>query len=166
MIAAPLLRERNNERMTLRIYSLLRRHSRFTDRGGVLGLIAVAVLGAVCGGCAVAPSTQESAQAATSFVVKVRLDPEGACALLAPPTRTELEQRGKATCSRALAAEELPDQTTVVSTEVAGHAAQVRLAGQVLFLARFDEGWRIVAAGCQRAGDDSAEPYECAIKGR
>ena len=51
------------------------------------------------------------------------------------------------------------------SVAVAGHAAQVVSDGQAIFLARFDQGWLVTAAGCERESDDQATPYLCAVKG-
>jgi hypothetical protein len=48
--------------------------------------------------------------------------------------------------------------------EVAGESAQVRLDGQVIFLAHFPDGWRVTAAGCVREDPDPAVPYECEVQ--
>ncbi len=40
----------------------------------------------------------------------------------------------------------------------------MRLAGQVVFLARFPQGWLVTAAGCHRTDPDPAEPYECEVE--
>ena len=48
---------------------------------------------------------------------------------------------------------------------VAGHSAQVRYSGDTVFLARFDDGWRVTAAGCRRVSTDPAVPYDCAVDG-
>ena len=33
------------------------------------------------------------------------------------------------------------------------------MSGDTIFLALFDEGWRVTAAGCERASTDPQEPY-------
>ena len=38
----------------------------------------------------------------------------------------------------------------------------MRLDKDTLFLARFDQGWRVTAAGCTPHGD---LPYDCTVKG-
>ncbi len=43
-----------------------------------------------------------------------------------------------------------------------GDNAQARLAGGALFLAEFDTGWRVTAAGCTFVSDD--RPYDCAVR--
>ncbi|WP_203045049.1 hypothetical protein [Pimelobacter simplex] len=49
-----------------------------------------------------------------------------------------------------------------IETEVYATAAQVRTGTDTVFLGRFDDGWRVVAAGCAASGD---APYECAVEG-
>ena len=51
------------------------------------------------------------------------------------------------------------------SVTVAGHSAQVRYADDTVFLARFDDGWRVTAAGCERVSSDDAVPYDCVVDG-
>jgi hypothetical protein len=81
------------------------------------------------------------------------------CALLAPTALTSLEQGGP--CS-----DELPRLPlhggAVRSVQVWGSDAQVRLAGDTVFLDRTGAGWRVVAAGCRPRGD---APYECEVEG-
>ena len=48
--------------------------------------------------------------------------------------------------------------------DVYGRDAMVRWGGSTLFLARFDDGWRVTAAGCAPRGEDL--PYDCAVEGR
>lgn len=65
-------------------------------------------------------------------------------------------------CADALLEEDLPAAGNDPVPEVFGTAAQVRSDGETLFLGRFDDGWRVTAAGCAAAGD---RPYECAVQG-
>ena len=51
----------------------------------------------------------------------------------------------------------------VTAVEVWGDSAQVRFAGDTLFLARFDDGWHVRAAGCQPQAADV--PYSCQVEG-
>src|SRR5699024_1334103 len=130
------------------------------------GLLALASLWLV--GCSESASAEASSagEVASRFVGRLS-SPETACALLAPGTRAELMDESKSTCASALADEDLSLASTVVSsTEVAGHSAQVVLGdAQVVFLARFDDGWRITAVGCSRHSDDLSAPYDCLVKG-
>lgn len=43
-----------------------------------------------------------------------------------------------------------------------GTMAQVSTAQDTLFLSRYPDGWRIVAAGCRPGRDD--EPYTCTVE--
>ena len=129
--------------------------------GGSCVRVAAALSIAVVTGCSAAPERADLADAATRFVVA---SPAEACDLLAPDTRAALERRTGVNCARALADRGLPTSTTVEGVEVAGQSGQVRLDGQVLFLARFPDGWRVTAAGCRRGDPDPAVPYECVVE--
>ena len=92
--------------------------------------------------------------------------PEAACGYLAPGTRKELTDSTGSACADALSKEDLPSSPpTVRSVAVAGHSAEAVLVGQVLFLARFDDGWKVTAAGCSRVSRDTSTPYDCLVKG-
>jgi len=56
-----------------------------------------------------------------------------------------------------------PVGTKVAEVEVYGKDAIVHLDNDVLFVARFDEGWRVTAAGCTPRPD---RPFTCTIKGQ
>nr|WP_218861536.1 hypothetical protein [Nocardioides panzhihuensis] len=86
----------------------------------------------------------------------------GACELLAPETLSELEAAAKTPCSSALAEEKLPVPGTLDSVDVSGTMAEVRYQGETLFLSRFADGWRLLAAGCT---PQPPKPYECALHG-
>lgn len=126
------------------------------------GFALVAVSLSACG----SPEDGAATEAAQQFEQAVADDPAAACALLAPATRHQLESQAETSCPAALRAEALPGGGRVEATEVAGHSAQVRMSGDTIFLALFDEGWRVTAAGCERTSSDPQEPYECAVEGR
>lgn len=84
-----------------------------------------------------------------------------ACALLAPGTRETLEQDA-GPCVTALPRVGLSDPGGVRDVEVYGLDAWVRLEHDTVFLARFDGGWRVTAAGCVPQGP--GEPYSCEIE--
>ena len=110
-------------------------------------------------GCA---STQQPAveRVATAFEDPVG-DPEQRCDLLAPATRAAFEESGSAPCAEAI--EELPLQGgDVESIEVWGGDAQVRLAGDTVFLTETSTGWRITAAACSPRAE---APYDCEVDG-
>jgi hypothetical protein len=129
-------------------------------------LVAVAVvLGAVLvAGCGAPVEGAQAAQVADAFTDAETTDPSAACARLAPETVKTLEKDG-GSCEQALADAGLPAAGKRRAVEVAGHSAQVRYTGDTVFLARFDDGWRVTAAGCERESDDPSEPYDCAVDG-
>lgn len=85
-----------------------------------------------------------------------------ACELLAPMTRSELEAAAKSPCPGALAEEELPAPGALDRVDVFGTMAEVRYRGETLFLSRFADGWRLLAAGCT---PQPPKPYDCALHG-
>jgi hypothetical protein len=101
----------------------------------------------------------------------------GACALLAPQTRGELEQSAQQPCARAVLAESIPDVGGVADSKRFGGKAQVRFAGtgagaadaaggaaiaDTVFLAEFPDGWKVVAAACTPR---ARLPYDCRVEG-
>jgi hypothetical protein len=108
-------------------------------------------------------ATADVDQAAAAFTgALTEHDGPRACALLAPRTRSELEQSSKQPCAEAVLTEGVGDVGAVRRTEVFETMAQVRFAHDTLFLARFDDGWRVLAAACTRP---ASRPYDCQIAG-
>jgi hypothetical protein len=86
------------------------------------------------------------------------VDPAERCDLLAPATLAALEEES----SCAAAVEQLvPDGGEVSAVEIWGGDAQVRLAGDTVFLTETDAGWRVVAAGCRARAE---RPYVCEVE--
>jgi hypothetical protein len=120
---------------------------------------ALAALALALAGCASA-SEDEVAAVAGAFADAAR-DAAERCGLLAPATLAVLESQESASCESVLPDLPLPGGA-VESVEVWGGNAQVRLAGDTLFLAETRSGWKVVAAGCQPRGD---APYDCEVDG-
>jgi hypothetical protein len=121
---------------------------------------ACAVMGMVAG-CG--SSGSAAPEVATGFYDAIDAgDTSQACDLLAPQTRRELEQSEHTTCQRALARAELPVVDETVGSSRFGHHAQVRFDNDTVFLAEYDSGWKVIAAGCTARG---TLPYDCVIKG-
>ncbi|NUP80816.1 MAG: hypothetical protein HOV96_25040 [Nonomuraea sp.] len=119
----------------------------------------VLALALVATGCAA--DTTSPARAAERFHAAVAAhQDEAACGLLARKTADKLPDPGQ-TCGQALADLKLGKGGAVTEVNVWGDEAQVRLAGDTLFLHRFDDGWRVKAAGCQPVHD---QPYECEVE--
>jgi hypothetical protein len=90
-------------------------------------------------------------------------DGQGACALIAPQTRHDLESSEGKPCAQAILDQQLPVSSGIAEAEQWGDESRVVLDKDVAFVARFSIGWRIVAAGCQDKGKDL--PYDCTLKG-
>ena len=124
----------------------------------VLGVVALLA------GCGADVERAEAARAADAFVQAGQRDPAAACRVLAPRTLETVEEDGTP-CARALPELGLPQPGARSTVSVAGHSAQVRYASDTVFLALFDDGWRVTAAGCEHRSDDEAIPYDCTVDG-
>jgi hypothetical protein len=122
-------------------------------------LFAVAGLVTLLSGCASAQ------QPAVEKVAAEFDDPSGnaeaRCDLLAPATLAAFEKDQTAPCTDAVAQLSV-DGGEVRSVEVWGGDAQVRMAGDTVFLTETSAGWRVTAAGCTSQGD---APYDCEVEG-
>ena len=85
-----------------------------------------------------------------------------ACSLLAPGTRRQLEQSVHAGCEVALPRVELPAAGAIDRSERFGLHAVVRFDSDTVFLAEYDGGWKVVAAGCTPR---DGLPYDCDVEG-
>jgi len=134
---------------------------RGSPRGVVRVGLAVVVPALLLSGCAT--SSMPARSVATRFTEAIAAsDWETGCALLAPETKTELEQSSDKACPEALPEEDLPDAGAVRSSETFGTMAQVRYARDTVFVAEFRDGWRVMAAGCTPV---PGHPYDCVLKG-
>jgi len=128
-----------------------------------LAVVALTTLAATGVTACGSPETQDATRVAQRFARAV--DTSGAaaaCADLAPATRSELEQSAGKRCPAAILEQHLPHTGAVRSATAYGTMAQVRLRGDTLFLARFQGGWKVMAAGCSpKAG----HPYDCTLQG-
>ncbi|MCZ7437316.1 hypothetical protein O7598_13000 [Micromonospora sp. WMMC241] len=123
--------------------------------GAVMAMTAV--------GCASVTARVDAAAGVAVRMLSAVADRGGgaACSLLAPGTAAELERSTGKPCAEAIVNAGLPASGSVLAGEVYGQWAQVRLTGDTVFLAVFDGGWRVVAAGCAGRGD---EPYDCVLQ--
>jgi hypothetical protein len=127
--------------------------------------VAACVLALAAAGCASVDERGRSAAdvAAGMFRAVAGDDGTAACGMLAPETRSEVEQsHDDAPCAQAILDEDLPEPGPVTGTSVYGQWAQVRFSGDTVFLAVFPDGWRVVAAACEPRPD---RPYDCRIQG-
>jgi hypothetical protein len=84
------------------------------------------------------------------------------CALLAPRTRSLLEQSAGTACPAALAGENLPDAGPAEAFDGFGTMARVRYQRDTVFLTEFRSGWKVMAAGCTPV---PGRPYACRLEG-
>ena len=123
--------------------------------GAVLGLSVC--LPVALSGCSSAAAPDARAAAAAFATV----GPEARCDLLAPETLRTLLMEEETSCAEAVAA--LPLGTgEVLSAEVWGDEALVRMTDDTLFLTRVDSEWRVSAAGCEPRPE---RPYVCQLEG-
>jgi hypothetical protein len=120
------------------------------------GLAVVAL-----GGCT---SLQSPARdVASRFYASVAAaDWSTACTLLAPKTRSELEQSAGKSCPAALKQEGLPKAGSIRSFAGFGRMAQASFAKDTVFLAEFGDGWKVMAADCSPV---PGQPFNCRLKG-
>jgi hypothetical protein len=125
---------------------------------------AIAVAG--CMSLVLVSGCSEVAQqgASAAAVAFVKAEPAQACGLLAPDTADAVESDSGTDCETGLSQLDLPKSAEVRRVEVAVESAQVQFDDQVVFLARFPDGWRVTAAGCVRDDPDPAVPYKCEVK--
>ena len=140
--------------------AVLSRRSSRTSAAAALILVATAAVA----GCSTSES-QAAADTARQFAQASQSDPSLACTLLAPGTLEELESSAETDCPTALGEAGLPAAGAPLRTVVAGHSAQVVLDDDTVFLALFDDGWRVTAAGCSAPDAERSLPYDCIVKG-
>ena len=105
-------------------------------------------------------SSDEVASTAGAFA-GAEDDPSARCQLLSEQTLSALVESEGSSCEDAL--QDMPvGSGEVVSTEVWGEEAQVKLSDDTLFLTRTVDGWRVTAAACRSQGSD--QPYECQVE--
>ena len=74
----------------------------------------------------------------------------------------ELVSASQKPCEQAVL-EEAKQAGSRLSANTYGTMAQVRYHDDVVFVTRFENGWKVLAAACtEKAGD----PYDCQIAGR
>jgi hypothetical protein len=129
----------------------------------LFGSLCLACGAVLVTGCS-SPESVDAARVAGEYAKAAKESPATACDLLAPGTREELEKDGD--CAQALQQTDPPEAGPLGAVTIASGSAQVHLGDETVFLARFDDGWKVTAAGCTRTSADTAEPYDCDVKGQ
>jgi hypothetical protein len=130
------------------------------------GKLAAALAACVAvAGCGASGQPDDVAAVAARFhAALARGDAALACAQLAPQTLAKLEQQERRPCAQAILDAELPGGARPADTSVYVTTATVELEhGGRMFLDRFEDGWKVSAAGCRPAGADL--PYDCELGG-
>jgi hypothetical protein len=130
--------------------------ARFGRRAGLI--VLVTCLMSACSGS----SEQEPVKTvAQRFLDAVGAgDTASACRELAPRARDSLT-RGDGTCENTLSSVKLP-RDPVGSAAVWSDEAQVKTAGDTVFLHEFTAGWLITGAGCR---PENEQVYSCVVGG-
>ena len=125
--------------------------------------VSVAALSTTCvAGCG-QPHDEDVHHVASAFYdAYAAQDGAKACTLLVPRTRSELEKSSGKPCPRAVLEVQVPSVSESTDVRVFGTQAEVTWAGETTFLARFQDGWKVMAAACKPV---PGHPYDCTIAG-
>jgi hypothetical protein len=119
----------------------------------------VLLMALVLTGCGTGSAERAAARAADRFESAVAShDLAGACALLSDDVLESFDEP----CQDGLQQARLAPATGPSSTEVFGQNGLVRWSHEAVFVSRFPDGWKVVAAGCTRRPD---RPYDCSVSG-
>lgn len=130
-------------------------------RAGASG-IALLALGIPLSACGGSQDAAVSDAAERFYGAVADGDGEGACALLAPGTRSQLEQSSGKGCAAAILEQGVDaGSRDHGAVEVFSTMAQVRFPGDTAFLARVADGWRVLAVACTPR---AVGPYDCKVK--
>lgn len=126
-------------------------------------MVAAVASGFALTACGSSSDTDVANVADDFYAALADRDGGAACEALAPSTRSELEQSAGKPCEDAIVEEKLSEAQDPATVEVFDTAAEVRYDGETAFLARFDDGWKVTAAGCTPKPEP--HPYDCTISG-
>lgn len=127
-----------------------------------VGIIAGGAAALLLTGCSLSPDGTAATSVAVGFHRALHQgDGQQACDLLMPSVRQSLESGGDQ-CATAILQQDVPDADGPGTASAFGMNAQVRLAGDVVFLSDASGRWLVIAAGCE---PQSGRPYQCRISG-
>lgn len=110
-------------------------------------------------GCASQRDNDDAADVTARFLDAVQSDPDAACTLLTPRTRSDLRTEDGGSCAEALPTDRLR-QGAVRRADTWADKAKVDTDAGTVFLVRFNSGWLVAAAGCAPKHD---APYDCVV---
>jgi hypothetical protein len=120
---------------------------------------------AATGGCASRTTAAATSVAQHFYAALQDEDGAAACRVLAPSTRSQLEQSEGKPCPAAVLEEHVPRTGEPRGTAVFGRMAQVRYDGETAFLTRGDRGWLVLAVACGGRPPERESPYDCRVEG-
>jgi hypothetical protein len=126
------------------------------------GLSFVAVCLVALSGCGGSQDAAVESVAQQFYAAIASQDGKGACTLLAPATRAEVEQASRSSCADGLLEEDVPSVTAAEEVSVFGTMGRVRYEGETTYLTRFGQGWLVMAAGCTPM---QVGPDDCTVRG-
>jgi len=126
------------------------------------GVLAVAVLAGLAGGCGTDPSSAHARRAVQTFYAALeRHDGAGACEELSDDTRSSLETSEKKPCDQAVFSLGL-SPSSIAAVHVYVTSAEATLTrGEAVFLDQTPQGWKISAIGCKPQHE---RPYDCELQ--
>jgi hypothetical protein len=125
-----------------------------------LGIAVCLLLGvAACG----SDTDEDQARGAAEglYAAVSRHDGEAACAQLTSAAAQALEQEEKEACAKAVTGLELQGSHAARVRVFETSAAVTFTGGELAFLDRTSEGWRVSAAGCKPQGQ---QPADCELE--
>ena len=128
-----------------------------------MSLLVGLLLAATVSGCGSAQQAAVESTAVRFYTAVQGGDGAGACDLLAPRTKSDLEQSAGKACDAAILEEDIPAVGTPQTTQVFGTSGRVDFGNEKAFMARFQGGWKLMAAAC--TPQRQAQPYDCRISG-
>jgi hypothetical protein len=124
------------------------------------GVVCALVSAIVLAGCAAEGERSAAADTAARFLTAASDgDATAACALLTPRTREDLVT-SDGPCEQSLPVEDLTG--SVSGSDTWSEGAKIDTDSGALFLAEFESGWLVAAAGCAPEQD---APYRCVVGG-
>ena len=141
---------------------MVRRGRRARVRTASVLVMALTTL--LVAGCGADVERQQAGAAADTFAADVTHDPEAACALLAPRTEQAVEEDGELVRARRCRVRTCRRRGGAPRSRWPGTRRRCATPQETVFLALFDDGWRVTAAGCTRTSPDPAVPYDCVVE--
>ncbi len=128
-----------------------------------LRMVAVAaVMTATLAGCGSSRDADVERLAGQFETALQGSDGERVCELLSDEAQKELQDASGRACDVAVLESGLSPGGEIKRVRVYGTAAQVSYRDDTLFLGDYPDGWKVIAAGCEK---QAGAPYDCQVKG-